>query len=248
MSIKTNPVLRLCLVVVFVTLLLGVACSRATPETLAPEEIISRSIDRMKALSGFHFVIDRSGSPAFLDAESLLAFRRAEGDYVSPDRAQATIRVIAPGIVAEVSIVSIGETHWETNLFTGEWEKLPPNWGFNPASLFDQDYGIQPILESDLHALEYTGLEKLEEIPGLKFYALSGKVAGEKLYQLSFEMIGPEVMDVRLWIEPETFDLHRMVVIDPQPGESEPTIWQLDFWNFDEAVEIVPPVLVEGES
>lgn len=202
----------------------------------------------MKALSGLHFVIDRSGAAAFLDVASLLAFRRAEGDYVSPDRALATIRVIAPGIVAEVSTISIGEAQWETNLLTGEWQKLPPNWGFNPASLFDQDYGIQPILESDLHALELTGLEELDEAPGLNLYALQGKVTGEKLFKLSFGMIGPEVMDVRLWIAPETFELYRMVLIDPQPGESEPTIWQLDFWNFDQTVDIVPPDIGEDES
>jgi lipoprotein LprG len=225
-----------------------VACGSPTPELLPPQEIVSLTVDRLQTLSGLHFVIDRSGAPAFIDVDGLLAFRRAEGDFVAPDRAQATIRVIGPGLVAEIEIISIGENQWETNLLSGAWQELPPNWGFNPAVLFDPHQGIKPILEMDLSDIELLGLEGLEEMPGQSFYALRGVVVGERLYQLSFGMIGPEVMSVQLWIDPETFDLHRMVVVDPQPDGAEPTTWQLDFWDFDQTVEILPPVSIEGES
>jgi lipoprotein LprG len=156
--------------------------------------------------------------------------------------------VIGPGLVAEIEIISIGETQWETNLLSGVWQELPPNWGFNPANLFDPDQGIRPILETDLGEIELLGIKALEEMPGQRFYALQGEVAGERLFQLSFGMIGPDEMSVQLWIDPETFDLHRMLIVDPQSGENEPTIWQLDFWNFDQAVEILPPVSIEGGS
>jgi lipoprotein LprG len=240
------PIFRKLMLFWIITIL--VACGSPTPVFLSPEEIISGTVDRLQALAGLHFVIDRSGAPAFLDVDRLLAFRRAEGNFVAPDRAQATIRVIGPGLVAEIEIISIGEIQWETNLLSGAWQELPPNWGFNPAVLFDPHQGIKPILEMDLSDIELLGLERLEEMPGRKFYALRGKVAGERLYQLSFGMIGPEVMSVQLWIDPETFDLHRMVVVDPQPGEAEPTTWRLDFWDFDQTVVILPPISIEGES
>lgn len=234
---RTHSILFLILLIV--GSLLG--CSSPTPEALPPEEIIDQSVKRMQNLAGFHFVIDRNGSPAFIDVEGLLAFRRAEGDFVFPDKAQATIRVIAPGLVSEVQIISIGNTQWETNLLTGEWQQLPPEWGFNPASLFDKDIGIQAILKSDLQELTLTGQEELEEIPGLVLYVLQGEVRGDTLYRLSYGMIGPEQMEIHLWIAPETFELHRMRLIDPQSDADEPTVWQMDFWDFDEIVEIMPP-------
>jgi lipoprotein LprG len=217
------------------------ACASPTPDMMDPEEIVFRSVERMKSLSGFHFVIDRSGALAFLNEEQTIAFRRAEGDFVAPDRARATIRVILPGLVAEVQVINIGKIQWETNFLTGEWQELPPDWGFNPAALFDAEVGIQPILEKDLSRLEYLGLEELDEIPGKPLYALTGEVDGDRLHQLSFGMMGPEVMTITLWITPETFELYRMQIHEAPHGEDEPTIWQVDFWDYDRVVEITPP-------
>lgn len=222
--------------------ILIVACGSPAPDIVDPEEIVLRSVDRMKSLSGFHFVVERSGALVFLDEEHTLAFRRAEGDFVAPDRAQATIRVIGPGLVVEVQVVNIGEVQWETNFLTGDWQELPPEWGFNPAALFDAEVGIQPILEEDLSELEWVGMEELEEVPGVSLHALTGEIEGEKLNQLSFGMIGPEMMTVKLWIAPDTFELYRIQMNEAPTGGDEPTVWKIDFWDHDRIVEIVPPV------
>jgi lipoprotein LprG len=222
-------------------LILIAACGSPTPEILNPEEIVLRSVDRMKSLSGFHFLIDRSGAPAFLNEERSLSFRRAEGDFVAPDRAQATIRVIGPGFVAEVQVINIGEIQWETDFLSGEWQELPPEWGFNPAVLFDPEVGIQPILEKDLSELEWVGMEELEEVPGVSLYALTGEIDGERLNQLSLGMISPETMTVKLWIAPDTFELYRMQITEEATGGDEPTVWKVDFWDYNHIVEIVPP-------
>jgi lipoprotein LprG len=149
--------------------------------------------------------------------------------------------VILPGLVAEVQVINIGDIQWETNFLTGEWQELPPDWGFNPAALFDAEVGIQPILEKDLSRLEYLGLEELDEVPGKPLYALTGEVDGERLHQLSFGMMGPEVMTIGLWIAPETFELYRMQITEAPHEEEEPTIWQVDFWDYGKVVEITPP-------
>ena len=230
---------RLALSVLILSLV--VACGAPHPVQLTPNEIIIRSAARMKALSGFHFVIDRSGAPAFLDPAETIAFRRAEGDYAAPDRARAKVRVIAPGLVAEVQIVSMGENYWETNLLTGEWQALPPNMGFNPAVLFDPKIGLQPILETDLSALELTGVEELSELPGKKLYSVKGELKGERLYEMSYGMIGPEQVSGHLWIAPDTFDLQRIVITTPPKSGKEKTVWQVDFWSFDKKAAIQPP-------
>jgi hypothetical protein len=227
--------------IIILFLLLLTACGKPATPLLPADEIVTRSTTRTKDLQGFHFVIDRSGAPAYLDYNETLNFSRAEGDFVAPDRARAAIRIIAPGIVAEIHIVGIGESYWETNLVSGEWQSLPAGTGFNPAVLFDPQIGFQPVLESDLTNLELIGIEELEELPGQSLYLISGQLRGDRLFLMSYEMIGPETMDVRLWIAPDTFDLYRVIITEPTPDPDNPTIWQLDFWDFNSVADIYPP-------
>ena len=226
----------------FISLLLA-ACGSAGPEILPPEEIVARSTTCMKEMSSFHFVIDRSGAPAYLDMDETLSFARAEGDFVAPDQARAEIRIIAPGLVAEIRIMALGDDYWETNLLSGEWQSLPAGMGFNPAILFDPQVGLQPVLDRDLTNLALRGIEELPELPGTPLYALTGRLDGERIHQMSYAMIGPETMDVQLWIAPETFELYRVVITEPSADPADPTIWQLDFWDFDLPVDITPPPL-----
>lgn len=217
------------------------ACQAAKPASLPPEEIVANAARRMSGLAGFHFLIERSGHPAYLDEAETIAFRRAEGDYVAPDRARAKVRVIAPGLIAEVDMVSIGQDYFETNLLTGQWQQFPTDQGFNPAVLFDPETGFQVVLENDLSELTLAGIEELEEVPGKQLYKLQGTVGGEKLYEMSYSMIGPQPMQVSLWIAPDTFDLYRALVIDSASDPADPTQWKFDFWDFDKPAEIGPP-------
>jgi lipoprotein LprG len=217
------------------------ACGEPTPEPLPPKEIIDLSANRMNGLEGFHFIVDRSGLPAYLDPDETISFRRAEGFYVSPDKGIAEVRVIAPGFVTDVSVISIQDIQWETNLLTNEWTELPPNWGFNPAVLFDPEIGIQSILVSDLTDLTFVGSEKLDDGPNQYLYVLEGEASGDSMYQMSYGLIGPENMRVKLWIAPETFELHRALITDPNKDGEEATLWQVDFSEFGRIVNIEPP-------
>ena len=237
-------------VVYLALLVLAAACRTPPPPALPPAEIVQRAAARMKAMDGFHFVIDRSGGPAYLDPAETLSFRRAEGDFVAPDRARAVVRVVTPGLVTEVSVVSVAAVQWQTNVLTGQWEELPPNWGFNPAVLFDADVGLQAILAADVTDLVLAGTETLADGPDKPLYALAGRVAGERLYQMSGSLIGPEPSAVQLWLAPETFELHRVIVTEPSADEpsaaDEPSVWQVDFSDFDQVVAIEPPVLSDS--
>lgn len=197
----------------------------------------------MQTLQGFHFVIDRSGAPAYLDNAETLSFRRAEGNYAAPDRAQAVVRLILPGLVTDVNVVSVGVVQWETNPLTGEWVELPPDWGFNPTVLFQEDVGLQAILAADLTDVVLAGTERLDEGPDMLLYKVTGEAAGERLYDMSGTLIGPDMVAVTMWVEPETFLLHRIVAIEPVPGSEEPSVWQVDFSQFDTLFDIEPPVL-----
>jgi hypothetical protein len=219
------------------------SCSGVQIEELPPEEILALSAERMRELEGFHYLIDRSGASAFLDYEETISFRRAEGDYVLPDRVIAEVRVIAPGIVAEVTIISIGDAQWETHLLTGDWQRVPQEYAFQPQILLNPDTGIQAVIENDLQSLTYEGIDEIEEMPGFSLYKLHGTLEGDGAYYATYGMIDKDPLDVQMWIAPGTFELHRVIVTDPaDPGEDEDTIWQIDFWDFDKIVKIEAPI------
>lgn len=215
-------------------------CSR-TPAAPPPAEIVDRAVGALTAASGFRFSIDRGGAPAYLDAGETISFRRAEGVYIAPDRARATVRVIVPGLVAEVSMIAIGDRYWETNLLTRAWVELPAGQAFNPADLFDAADGLPSLLESGLSDLAYAGLVELEEVPGVSLFEVRGTLDTAALYDLSFNLIGPDPAAVQLWVHPETFETYRIVIVEPAASGEEPTTWQVDFWDFGAEESISPP-------
>jgi lipoprotein LprG len=227
-----------------VLLLTMPACGKRPLPAIPPDEIVQRSATTMNDLSGFHFVIERDGAPAYVDPPvNTLSFRRAEGDYAAPDRAQAAVRIIAPGLITDISMISVAEIQWHTNVLTGQWEELPPNWGFNPAILFDEEVGLQAILEDDLTQISRGEAEQLEDGPNGRFYHIIGQADGAGLFEMSGGLIGPDSVEIQLWVQPETFELVRTLVIEPATADEEASIWQVDFSNFNQAVSIEPPQL-----
>jgi lipoprotein LprG len=197
----------------------------------------------MTATSGFRFSIDRTGAPAFLDPFEILSLSRLDGDFVAPDRVQATVRIVTTGFVTDISFIGIGEDQWQTNPLSGKWEALSPGIGFNPALLFDSEIGLQTILETDLEALKLLENDEIETLPGQSLFHLSGKLKGEKTFEITYGLIGPNIMDAELWIAPDTFELHRLILIEDADDPETSRTWQMDFWDFDLDVEITPPQL-----
>ncbi|MCP4418562.1 MAG: hypothetical protein GY805_18235, partial [Chloroflexi bacterium] len=93
-----------------------VACRQPSLPEISAEELVQRSAERMKDSDGFQFTIERDGAPAFLDLQETISFRRAIGAFVAPDRALATVRVIGPGIITDVDVISVAEIQWQTNV------------------------------------------------------------------------------------------------------------------------------------
>ncbi|MFQ5433543.1 MAG: LppX_LprAFG lipoprotein [Anaerolineae bacterium] len=222
-------------------LLLGIAsCRPAPPPDLPPAEIVQNAAQQMEQLAGFHFRIERTGAPAYVDPpDNSIVFRLAEGDFTAPNRARAVVRVIAPGLVTDVSVISIGEIQWQTNVLTGQWEELPPNWGFNPTVLFDVEVGLQAVLRHDMSNLALAGTETLDED---LLYKVTGQAAGERLYEMSGWLIGPQPVTVTLWVRPESFELVQAEVVEPETDAGEPSVWLVTFSEFGQTTTIEPPL------
>ncbi len=216
-------------------------CGPKIDMDLPPGQIIQSASERMQSLEGFSFLLDSQGAPAYLDSEGYYMFSQMEGDFVAPDRLQATFRIVTPGLVTDVSTICISDQQWETHWVTGEWELLPPDLSFNPMLLFNPETGIQSIA-SGLTDLQLTGVEELETMPGQKLYVVTGRMEGDHLYELSYGMMTFQTLDARLWIDPQTFDLYRIEMTE-DTGVEEEKIWVLEFWNINETADIQPPII-----
>jgi lipoprotein LprG len=224
------------------------ACQQAEPEPeLSPEMIVAETAVRLGELSGFHFVMETSGPAAYLDATGTLALRRLEGDFVAPDRVRAVVRVAVPGLVTEVRVIRIGDQQWQTNVLTGAWEPLPPSDGLNPANLFNEATGLPAVLAQDLSEISLVGSETVD---GVVLEVITAVVAPQRLASMSSNLIAAQPTDdpitIRLWLEPESRDLYRLLLTEPLPNADEPRIWQVDLSQFDQTVTIEPPILPES--
>jgi hypothetical protein len=109
--------------------------------------------------------------------------------------------------------------------------------------LFHVETGIPAVLAHELTDARLLGMQEIPEVPGKKLYALETVMQGERAYQMTFGMIDNEPLRVQLWIDPVTFDLYRVVLVDPaDPGAEQDTLWQIDFWSFGSTFEIEPPI------
>jgi hypothetical protein len=241
--IKIRPPATLWLLAALIALLVVAGGCRQEPPPPEPTavEIIQQAVTRLTTTDGFHFTVDLSGAPAYLDPAGQLGFRTAVGDFSAPDRAQATVRAAAFGLITDVNVISIGENQWQTNLLTRQWEQLPPEWGFNPGALFDPATGLPAILTQDLTNAAITGREQLEGGPNQELYVITGQVTGERLAAISGGLIGPQAVDVTLYIAPDSYEISRILVSEPEPDAPEPSLWQLDFSQYDQQLEIAPP-------
>jgi len=234
-------VVKRVLFLLFVILLIS-ACSRTEPEAIPPEQIVANSAERMINLDGFKFAIDISGAPAFLDVDQNFSLASAEGFYVAPDKAIAAVRVLAPGLVTEVNILSVGQEQWLSGLVSDEWTALPPDWGFNPATLVDAESGFISALTSDLSEIQLSGMSKIDGGPDQELFLITGIMEGGRISELSQGLFRSEPHQIQLWIAPDTYELYRVVINAESTTEiEEATVWRVDFREFDDTVEISAP-------
>lgn len=217
------------------------ACASAPTPLPSAAELLEQSARVMQDLRSVHFTIERSGAPAYVDPGHTFIFRRAAGDFVAPDAARATVRVIGPALVAEVSIVSLGDQYWETNPLTGQWASYP-GLGYNPASLFNPATGLSALMRNDLTDVQLIGLEELEDLPGAKLFHLTAAAPGQPVMVMTADMIGRGRVTFEWWIEPDTYRTLRLRVVEPETDPKDPSVWVIDFDQFDADVSIEPPL------
>lgn len=221
--------------------ILGAGCGAAGEEEVTPEMLLASGVAHMAALPGFEFSITEEGPVVYLDADQNVAFSEAAGHYVSPDKAMTTVTITALGMLTEITVISLQDIQWATNPLTQMYQELPDEYLFKPTQYLDPEAGFFPSLGDGLADLVLVGEEELETLPGLSLTHLSGTLPGEVILEVSKGLISVESMQGDLWMDPDSNEVHRVVLTDTSGGEGALSVWTFDFWNFGAVIPITAP-------
>lgn len=240
-----NVVVRHVLIVLLLLLVTACATNEATETPPDPIKLITEASDNIRASKTFRMDVERTGASYFVETDlGNVDFKRAIAQYVAPNILQASVRVIAAGLPADVDIFSYGDKQWFRNaiLTANKWFNAPFAVGFNPENLIAKDTGFQMALHSLIN-LAYKGHEQLED--GTPVYHLSGTAHGEDIAALLANLVeatGEVLVDV--FIDQNQLIPVRFVIVQPNTAtkaEPEPTTWTVDVYDVNAAPQIDGP-------
>ncbi len=213
------------------------ACGAPPPPELPPDEIVQRAAKGMASQNTLRFTIDIAGAPAMLNPALGLALRSGEGVFARPDRMGVHLKLVGP-VAIEADMIALGDEQYITNFLSKEWEPLPAEIGFNPAVMFHPEFGLEKTLEGGLDDAELVGVEPID---GAQAYYVKGRIDGSRLWRMSGGLIGSSTVDVDVWVDPQTFAVRKIVLVDPTTDPGNPSIWTMTFSKFGEPVMIEAP-------
>ncbi len=209
---------------------------------LSTQEIVNRSSQAMLAIDTLHFTIDLTGSLDYIDRPPTTALKHVDGDLFRPDKVRGLVKVSSLGIVTEIGLISIEGQSYVTNPLNQRWEILPPEWGwyFDPRLPFDEKYGI-PAVAPNI-PIEKVGVEQIDDD---FYYHLEGVAQGEQVMWWTAGMISSGDVPVSLWINTDTFLIHRVHMVELVSDPERPTEWDIRLSNFNQPLDIQPPPMTE---
>jgi hypothetical protein len=223
---------RSILLLAIVCSLVMAACNQAAP-TPAPEELLAQAATAMEAVQSLQFTIERIGDPVPIEESLNASLLSAAGEYDATN-----------GVHVRAS-VQIGETPGEIDMLwiaNGMYISIPPlpympppggGIGFDPTIIFDPESGLPYILTEVLQNPTIIGTEQVEEF---ETYHVTAQASGEDLATLAGGAVSAGETTVDLWIEVSTSRVVRINL-----SETENTGYLIDFYAFDEPVEIPTP-------
>jgi hypothetical protein len=208
-----------------------------TPEPITGESVLSGASEQWSETESVHFLLDAQGD-TFLDADGNIRLISAEGDLARPDAVEATARVDVAVATVPVELIVIGEDAYLTNFISGNWERAPDDFEYNPALLFSDTDGLGPIME-DIQDPELDGTESVD---GRNAHRVTGVVTEEQINDITAGSIEGENIDVTLWIAEDNFEVLRLVISAPPIEDTGETTWDLTFTDHNADVEIEAPI------
>lgn len=203
------------------------------------DDVLAAASARMAKTQSLRFSLDIEGE-TFVDTAGSIQLVAARGDLARPDKVAVDfqVRLFGTGTVT-IKMITIGGSSWTTDLLTGDWNTAPPEFGYNPSVLYDNQQGLGPVMGR----LQNPVIKGQEHLDGLPVYRVSGTASEATMGPLTSNTMTGEPVGLELWIDPLTWNLLRVIVTEPDSsGKDEPATWTMNLSNHDEQVSIEPPI------
>jgi lipoprotein LprG len=211
--------------------------SPATPESDA-RAMIARASDRLADTQTMQFELEVDGD-SYIDESNTMRIVAARGDLARPDMVDVEFQINILGAQnVTIRMISIGKDSWTTDLLTGKWGPSPPEFGYNPSVLFDNQEGLGPVAGR----LQNPTVEGSEEVGGRDAWKITGTVDEETIEPLTSGVIKGDEIGISIWIDKENDNILRIVIEEPEiEGKENPATWTMTLTGHGNDVEIEAP-------
>lgn len=221
-----------------------VVSSTSAPYAFANDDptadtVLTDAAEQLEQIDNMQFIMEIEGT-TYVDPTNTIRLVGAEGVMQRPDRVDVTFTAVFLG-AQQISIrmITVGEEAWITDIVTGKWVTAPPEFGYNPAVLYDEELGLGPVM-SRMNDPELNGTE---EIDGRDAWHITATVDGEILRAMTSGTMRGSEQRLELWIDTETNDILQIRIHEPENEDlDDPATWTLILSDHNEDVNIESPV------
>lgn len=202
------------------------------------ETILSDASARLDETETMSFSMELEGT-TYVDEAKTIQLLGAEGVMQRPDKVDVVFTALVLR-TQQISIrmITIGEEAWITDIVTGKWVPSPPEFGYNPAVLYDEVDGLGPVMSR----MDDPKLEGSDEIDGHDAWHITGTVDGEITQKMTSGTMRGSHQGLELWIDEENNDMLRIRIAEPTDEDLEdPATWTLTLSDHGKDVKIERP-------
>lgn len=203
-----------------------------------PEALLAAAGAQWDATDTAKFDLAIDGK-AYIDNEQTLELRSASGVIARPDSVDAKAKIAVSLVVFDVGIIAIGDTMYQTNIVTGDWELAPEDFDYNPAILFSPEDGISALVDR-VQGAAFAGEETVN---GRSTRIVTGTLTGQDIKAITSGALTGDVINTRVWIASAPTDIVKVVLQAPADAGGTATIWTLTISGQNQPVEITAPEL-----
>jgi len=239
-------------------LITGCNGKKSKPPSLPDaQSVIARGTQQLQDAQSFGLEMQVSGYPVQINLQGVqlpsdmpLLFKYARGVFQAPDRIDATIQFSLGEVSTTAELIALdGEHYFRSDLLTAnQWLKGELIPGYSPASLISETSGIAHAL-NQITDLQMMGQEDLQ---GLNVYHLRGTIQASDVHTLTFGLIRAQegTLTIDVYVEIDNGRIAQISISDPPPTDaanSDPTLWQIHFTEYNQDVSITPPPTAESK-
>lgn len=223
---------------ILLTALLVTSSTALAQDDPLVEDILTGAAERLQETEAMEFTMELEGTTYVDDAETIQLLG-AEGVMQRPDRVDVTFTATVLGRQQiSIRMINVGDDAWITDIVTGRWVPSPPEFGYNPSILYDDEHGLGPVIER----MDDPEIVGSDEIDGRDAWHINASAEGEIIQVMTSDTMRGSVQTLDIWVDKETNDVLRIRISEPTDEDLEdPATWTLTLSEHDKDVNIEQP-------